>query len=79
MTNRFARMYQKLNAMLGGRAKLALALVALWIGVEIAAAAAVVIAGKEWLVERKAQPDSHGMSLQISAKRHSFDASLTVF
>jgi hypothetical protein len=79
MTNRFARMHHKLNAMLGGRAKLALALVALWIGLEIAAAAAVAIAGKEWLVERKAQPDSHAMSIQISAKRHSFDASLTVF
>ena len=79
MTNRFARTYHKLKARLGGRAKLALALVILWIGIEIAAAAAVAFAGKEWLVESKAQPDGHGMTVQISAKRHSFDASLSVF
>jgi hypothetical protein len=47
--NRFARAYRKLRSRLGGRRKLALAIVGLWIAAELLAAAAVAVAGTEWL------------------------------
>lgn len=62
MTNRFARLYQKLHARLGGRRKLALAVVGLWIAAELAAAATVAIAGKGWLESDPAPASAKGGS-----------------
>ena len=57
MTNRFARSYHKIRARLGGRRKLALTIVAIWIAAELLAVAAVAIAGKDWLEsESKSAP-----------------------
>ena len=60
MTNRFARTYHKIRDRLGGRRKLALAIVAIWIAVELIAAGAVAVAGKEWLEPATAKAHSGG-------------------
>ena len=49
MTNRFARIYQKIRDRAGGGRKLALTIVAIWIALELLAAAAVAVAGKAWI------------------------------
>ena len=68
MTNRFARTYQKIRDRLGGRRKLALAIVAIWIAVELVAATAVAVAGKDWLESGAAKAESRGTpALGISA------------
>ena len=65
MTNRFVRHYQKLRDRLGGRRKLALAIVGAWIAFELIAAAAVAIAGKEWIESgpARAQSDRGGTTI----------------
>ena len=80
MTNRFARHYHKIRARLGGRGKLALAVVALWIAAELFAAVAVAVAGKEWLQSESASAKSVGggsTTLGFGAARSS--PSITVF
>ncbi len=62
MTNRFSRQYQKLRDRLGGRRKLALAIIGIWIAAELLVAAAVAIAGKEWIETEKANTSSGGSS-----------------
>ncbi len=71
MTNRFVRSYAKIRARLGGRRKLALTVVAIWIAAELVAAAAVAIAGKEWLDSGSASAKANGggPSLSLSAAR----------
>jgi hypothetical protein len=49
MTNRFVRIYRKVRDRVGGGRKLALAIVAIWIAAELAAAVAVAVAGKAWI------------------------------
>lgn len=73
MTNRFARSYQKIRARLGGRRKLALTIVAIWIAAELVAAATVAIAGKEWLESGSAPAKTHGggTGLSFSSARSS--------
>lgn len=58
MTNRFARQYQKLRDRLGGRRKLALAIIGIWIAAELLVAAAVAIVGKEWVESGTANSSS---------------------
>ena len=71
MTNRFARAYEKIRARVGGRRKLALTIVALWIAAELIAAAAVAVAGKQWLDSDSAasQADRGGPALLFSSAR----------
>ena len=67
MTNRFVRLYHKMRDRFGGRRKLALAIVGAWIAFELIAAAAVAIAGKEWMESRpaRAQADRGGTAVPI--------------
>ncbi len=62
MTNRFARQYQRLRDRLGGRRKLALAIIGIWIAAELLAAAAVAVAGKGWIESGTANTSSSGSS-----------------
>jgi hypothetical protein len=73
MTNRFARAYEKIRVRLGGRRKLALTIVAIWIAAELIAAAAVAVAGKHWLDADPApvEATSAGAALSFSAARSS--------
>ena len=71
MTNRFVRIYEKIRDRLGGRRKLALAVVALWITFELLAAAAVAVAGKEWLETSPAKTDGGGTSALGFSASHS--------
>jgi hypothetical protein len=80
MTNRFARAYHKIRDRLGGRRKLALAIIALWIAAELIAVAAVAVAGKEWLGARPSPAKANGgnaPALGFSASRSS--PSIAVF
>ena len=67
MTNRFVRHYQKIRDRLGGRRKLAFAVVAIWIAAELLAAAAVAVAGKEWLEPASAKSSGGTAALSYSA------------
>ena len=80
MTNRFAPLYHKIRARLGGRRKLALAVVGLWIAVELLAAAGVAVAGKELLGSRSAadKADGRGTPTLGYSASHS-TPSITVF
>ena len=60
MTNRFARTYHKIRDRVGGRRKLALTIVAIWIAVELLAAAGVAVAGKEWLESKPTSAKAEG-------------------
>lgn len=79
MTKRFVRIYEKLRDRLGGRAKLALAIVGIWIAVEIIAAVTIAILGADWLASGGAiaKSDPGGLAMTLSAPR--FASANTVF
>jgi hypothetical protein len=79
MTNRFARAYEKIRTRLGGRRKLALTIIAIWIAAELLAVVAVAVAGKDWLESKPApaSADGVGTSLMFGSARSS--PSIAVF
>jgi hypothetical protein len=79
MTNRFARAYEKVRIRLGGRRKLALTIVAIWIAAELIAAATVAVAGKRWLDSEPAKVKAAGGGTRLLFSSARAGPSLSVF
>ena len=79
MTNRFVRSYHKIRARLGGRRKLALTIIAIWIAAELIAVAAIAVAGKDWLDSESAPAKSDGGGTALSFSSGRSGPSIAVF